>query len=322
MRHEMIESRVSIDDMLGPFDCQLDPYNRWNGWMSPHFPLASARKLSEQTIRLAEEGGYDGWDTIHVIDGRTDGPDTVHIIESDMTREVNEDGDREPLAIAVRVPWGSLDRGAAATISYATPAARKAARRSATKANRIKKRASEKTARVVFVHVRWMYLADELDSANIVEPDRNGLYPIGGWEWTWSCVSWWCPACGNHENWHITQCACGLERPATNLGTATWTAGSVLHDRAPEATSALVDLTHLATICAVFAGEHEIDTADDTGPFDTETLGAADQVLRKALEEATDEDLAAAGWEHVPDPRSDRLYRITFPASRWLAARP
>ncbi|MEU6595285.1 hypothetical protein ABZ923_39845 [Streptomyces sp. NPDC046881] len=316
MRNAMIDTAVCIDDMLGPFECKLDPHNRWNGWMSPHFPLASARKLSERTVYLAEDGGYDGWDTIHVIDGRADGPDTVHIIESDMTREVNEDGDREPLAIAVRVPWGSLDRGAEATISYATPAARKAARRSATRASRLKKRASEKAARVIFVHVRWMYLGDDLGTANIVEPDRDGLYPIGGWEWTWSIASWWCP-CAYHNEWHELECEkCGAsreDRPKTPLAIATALAGQTLRGLVPEATSALVDLTSLGHICQVFAGDTEVDTADDSGPYDTETLGAADTILRQALVE--DDDLTAAGWEHAPDPQSERLYRITFPAA-------
>ncbi|MEH0579082.1 hypothetical protein QBA54_32435 [Streptomyces sp. B21-108] len=74
------------------------------------------------------------------------------------------------------------------------------------------------------------------------------------------------------------------------------------------------NLTDLARVCAVYAGDTEIDTADDTGPFDTETLGAADEALRQALDDAAPTDLEAAGWEHVPDEESARLYRITFPA--------
>ncbi|MET8816686.1 hypothetical protein ABZW47_32420 [Streptomyces sp. NPDC004549] len=81
----------------------------------------------------------------------------------------------------------------------------------------------------------------------------------------------------------------------------------------PEATSALVDLTNLPRVCAVFAGESEIDTADDTGPFDSEALGSADEVLRTAWDEAEAGDLATSGWEHVKDKQSAALYRITFP---------
>ncbi|MEV5930952.1 hypothetical protein ACPCSG_23680 [Streptomyces cellulosae] len=300
----MIETRVCIDDTLGPFDCQLDPANRWNGFLSPLFTLATARKLSAQTLALADECGYDSTETVHVIDGRADSPDTVHVIEGGPSRH-SEDG--ENLAVAVHVPWRSLDGGATATITDATPAARKAAER---------KPAGRGAARAVIVHVRWQYLDEgSTTAAEVIEPSSDGLYCIGGWEWCWGFASWWCPRSNCFVHWH-EDCQCGLTRPATPLGVAAWTAGRILHDRAREATSALVDLTHSATICQVFAGDTEIDTADDTGPFDTETLGQADTVLRAALDDGTPADLAAAGWEHVPDPDSDRVYRITFPASR------
>ncbi|MFF4147166.1 hypothetical protein ACFY0A_38960 [Streptomyces sp. NPDC001698] len=312
MRHQMIASCVSLDDMLGPYDCQLDPTNRWNGWMSPYFTLDVARELSAQTLREADEYGYDCYDTIHVIDGRADSRDTVHILASDIKRNTDddEDGDREPLAVAVRINWGDLDQGAeqATTIAVATRAARKAARR--------RKPNGKGATRTVVVHVRWQWVDEGEAAADVIEPNRDGLYGIGGWEWTWSCEVWWCPRCGGHQDWHETDCLCGLTRPATPLGIATWTAGAVLHDRVPEATSALVDLTNSARVCAVFADEREIDTADDTGPFDTETLGTADQVLRRGFDHVTPADLAAAGWEHVPDKQSAQLYRITFPAAR------
>ncbi|MFF6801104.1 hypothetical protein [Streptomyces sp. NPDC012616] len=313
MRHEMIASRVHLDEFLGPFECQLDPRNRWNGWMSPYFTLDAAHELSAQTIRMAEEDGYDCVDTIHVIDGRADSRDTVHIIQSDVKRSTDDeddDQDPEPLAIAIRINWRDLDKGAeqATAIAVATRAARKAARR--------RKPNGKGETRTVVVHVRWQWVEENHTATNVIEPNRDGLYGIGGWEWTWSSEVWWCPRCGSYEEWHDTECACGLTRPATLLGVATWTAACVLHDRAPEATSALVDLTDLARICAVYAGDTELDMADDTGPFDTETLGKADEVLRRALGNATPADLTAAGWEHVPDPQSDRLYRITFPAAR------
>lgn len=271
----MIDTRVCIDDMLGPFDCKLDPNNRWNGWMSPYFTLDAARELSAQTLRMADEYGYDCTDTIHVIEGRTGSRDTVHIIESDLKRvtdEEDEHDDREPLAIAVRVNWRDLEQGAghAATIAVATPAPRKAARR--------RKPDGKGATRTVVVHIRWQW-ADESDTAaNVIAPNHDDLYGIGGWEWTWSCTVWWCPGCGSHANWHDTECWCGLTRPATDLAVAAWTAGCILHDRAPEATSALVDLS-AARIVAVFADDTEIDTAE--GPLDTETLGSADEALRR-----------------------------------------
>lgn len=106
------------------------------------------------------------------------------------------------------------------------------------------------------------------------------------------------------------------EQPKKGLDAATWKVGRLLRTLAPEATSALVDLTNLARIYAVDAGDTELDMADDTGPFDTETLGAADEALRQTLDDAEPADLAAAGWEPVADDESAHLYRITFPAPR------
>lgn len=37
------------------------------------------------------------------------------------------------------------------------------------------------------------------------------------------------------------------------------------------------------------------------------------EVLRKALDEAVPNDLAASGREHIPDEESAALYRVTFP---------
>ncbi|MFH0245951.1 hypothetical protein ACGRHY_26850 [Streptomyces sp. HK10] len=311
MKHtsQTIATRVCIDDILGPLDCTLDPSNLWNGFMSPHFALEAVHELSAQTLRLAEEDGYDCVDTIHVIEGRADSQDTVHLIEGGGRRHYDEEGDaEEDLAIAVRIPWRSLSRGATATIAPATPQARKAARK--------RKITGRGAARVVVVHIRWQYLDEGSDTAaNVVQPDDEGLYPIGGWEWTWSLASWWC-ACGESSDWHEIQCPCGLTRdaqPNAPLGTAGVEVGKILRAVTPQATSALVDITGLARVCAVFAGDREIDTADDTGPFDTETLGWADEVLRMAMDEAVPEDIAASGWELAPDERSAALYRITFP---------
>ncbi|MFJ7586984.1 hypothetical protein ACIQZO_06235 [Streptomyces sp. NPDC097617] len=310
--YEPIQTRVCIDDTLGPFDCQLDPRNRWNGWLSPHFSLDATRQLSAQTLQMAEDYGHDCVDTIHVIEGRADSADTVHIIDSGKTYEVNDDGDHAPLAIAVRIPWRSLDRGKTATITDLTPAARKAARKS--------KATGRGAARAVVVHIRWMYLEEGVGTAaNIVRPDADGLYPIGGWEWTWHFASWWC-VCGEGMDWHDTDCQCGMTRdanPKTPLGVATWAAGATLRRLAPEATSALVDLhDDFARIISVFAGDTEIDTCDDTGPFDCETLGEADAILRAVLDEEGIGAPDAAGWQLVSDEKSDQLYRITFPAVR------
>ena len=309
--HQMINTRVCIDDTFGPFDCQLDPSHRWNGWLNPHFTLDATREVSAQTLRLADEYGYDTVDTIHVIEGREDSRDTVHIIEGGPSRYREEDaedaGDPAVLAVAVHVPWRTLSRGGDASITDASLQARKAARK--------RKVTGRGASRVVVVHVRWQFLDEGSTTAASVEhADDEGLYSIGGFEWTRPFASWWC-ACGRGADWHETECSCGLTRddqPKAPLGTAAVKVGQILRTLAPEATSALIDLTTLGHVCAVFAGESEIDTADDSGPFDTETLGSADEVLRTALDQAVTGDLSASGWEHVEDEQSAALYRITF----------
>ncbi|MFC7791377.1 hypothetical protein [Streptomyces cinereoruber] len=91
---------------------------------------------------------------------------------------------------------------------------------------------------------------------------------------------------------------------------------ATLRTLVPEATSALVDFASgLARVTDVFAGDAAVDMADDTGPFDTETLGDADEILRKAVDVADCLNDLVKGWEHVPHERTPQLYRIAFPAA-------
>ncbi|MYS32942.1 MULTISPECIES: hypothetical protein [unclassified Streptomyces] len=270
----MIETRVCIDDMLGPFDCKLNPAVRWNGWLSPHFSLAVARQLSAQTIREADEYGYDCVATIHVIEGREDSPDTVHVIEGGPSRHGEDD---ETLAVAVRVNWRQVSRDArsAATVGEATPQARKAARR--------RKPGGRGAHRAVIVHIRWMYLDEGSDTAVSIEaPDDEGLYPIGGWEWTWHLATWWC-LCGEPQHWHEPDCPCGVTRAQMlALKEATPQVGAILRRLAPGATAALIETIDAPRIIAVTEGATELPLGDG-GPYDTETLGEADAALRAAL---------------------------------------
>ncbi|MGY5035145.1 hypothetical protein ACWC9U_30730 [Streptomyces sp. 900116325] len=307
---ETIETRVCIDDMLGPFDCKLNPANRWNGWLSPHFTLDTARELSAQTLRIADEYGYDCADTVHVIDGREDSGDTVHIIEGG-TNPYSED--HEQVAIAVRIRWRNVGRNVttAVTVAHATANDRKAARR--------RKVTGRGARRTVIVKAAWQWLYEgSATAADVIAPGRDGLYGIGGWEWTWHFASWWC-ACGEAMDWHeLRYDNCDLHRdsqpPAPTNQMVAEKVGTILRTLAPEATSALVDVTNMAHVIEVFAGDTEIDTADDTGPFDTETLGEADVVLQQAVNRASRLHDLVSGWEHVPDERSAQLYRVTFPA--------
>ncbi|MEU1180614.1 hypothetical protein ABZ464_23730 [Streptomyces sp. NPDC005820] len=300
----MIDTRVTLDNCVGPYDC------KGTGW-SYRFNLDATRQVSAGTLEMADSYGFSCMETIHVIDGREGGPDTVHVFDSGETYEVNEDGDRAARAVAVRVRWRG--KTPTATPITVTPQVRRAARETKNRT------ASRGAARAVVICVRWQWVGDEGSGAlDVIEPLDDGYYPIGGGEWPWCEVTWDC-ACGYTPDWHETDCLCGLTRdsePKTLLDIATVKAGQTLRTLAPEATSALVDLTSLGHICAVYAGDTEIDTADDTGPYDTETLGAADEILRKALDEAAPADLAASDWEHLPDESSAHVYRITFPDAR------
>ncbi|KQW13540.1 hypothetical protein [Streptomyces sp. Root369] len=299
----MFDTRVTLDSIVGPYDC------KGTGW-SYRFSLDATRQVSAGTLEMADSYGFSCVETIHVIDGHEGAPDTVHIIDSGETFELNEDGDRAARAVAVRVRWRG--KTPTATPIPVTPQARRAARKTK---NRTGGRGA--AARAVVVCVRWQWVDDEGSGAlDVIQPVDDGHYPIGGGEWPWCVVTWAC-VCGDTQDWHESDCLCGLTRdaqPRTLLAKATAEVGRVLRDQEYEATSALVDLTGLPRVQTVLAGEREIDMADDTGPFDTETLGEADEVLRQALGE--DDDLTAAGWEPVPDEESTALYRITFPAIR------
>ncbi|WP_328434557.1 hypothetical protein [Streptomyces sp. NBC_00425] len=293
----MIATRVTLDNIVGPYDAI------GTGW-SYRFTLDATRQVSTGTLEMADSYGFTSMETIHVIDGRQGSPDTVHIIDSGETYEVNEDGDRAARAVAVRVRWRGTTPNA--TLVPVTPQARRAARKTQGKAG------GRGAARAVVVCVRWQWVDEEgSTAADIIKP-VDGHYPIGGREWPWCVVTWAC-ACGYTQDWD-EGCSCGLTRdgqPATPLAAASHKAGEELRTLVPGVTSALVDLTGPPYICAVFAGDVEIDTADDTGPFDSETLGAADTALRAAYDEPG-ADEKAAGWELVPDPKSQHLYRITF----------
>lgn len=301
MRDDMIDTRVTLDGIVGPYDCKQA------GRRSFCFDLDATRQVSAGTLQMAEEYGFSCMETIHVIDGRQGAPDTVHVFDSGETYVVNEWGDRAPRAVAVRVRWRG--QTPTATIGAATREARRAARKTAKHAG------GRGAPRAVVVLISWQWIDGEDTGTEVIDP-VDGLYPIGAWEWPWSVVEWTC-GCGHTQAWHEPVCLCGAtreERPKTPLATAAILAGQTLRRLVPESASAVVDVS-LARIIAVHDAEGvEIETADDAGHFDTETLGEADGILSRALNE--DADLTAAGWEHVPDAQSKTLYRISFPASR------
>ncbi|MEU1853915.1 hypothetical protein ABZ499_32830 [Streptomyces sp. NPDC019990] len=216
-RLRSVETRVCIDDMLGPFDAKVDPHNLWNGFVSPRFTLETARELAAQTQAMAEECGAESVDTVHVIDaGATD-------------------RDGKPLAFVLRVSWMYVEQEGAKQCTL------------------------------------------------IIEPDDEGLYSIGGWEWTWGYVHWWC-LCSEPRAWHVPQCeGCGITRDQSHaLKEAAPNVGEILRTLAPEATAALFTADGPPRIVSVFTGDTELAIGDG-GPFDAETLGAADAALHAAL---------------------------------------
>ncbi|MFJ3249105.1 hypothetical protein [Streptomyces sp. NPDC086782] len=138
----------------------------------------------------------------------------------------------------------------------------------------------------VVLRVSWMYVEEEgaRQSTLIIEPDEEGRYAIGGWEWTWSYATWWC-LCGSGHDWHVPQCfeGCGIARDqALALRQAAPRVGEILRALAPEVTAVLFEADGAPRIVAAVAGGTELNIGDG-GPFDTETLGEADAVLQAAL---------------------------------------
>ncbi|MGW6391183.1 hypothetical protein ACWFR1_11900 [Streptomyces sp. NPDC055103] len=219
-RLRSVDTKVCIDDTLGPLDARVDPTDRWNGHISPRFTLDAARALAAQTQRLAEECGPECVETVHVIDFGT------------------ADNDGRPVAVVLKISW--------------------------------------------------MYLEEEgpTKGTHIIEPDDEGRYNIGGWEWCWDFASWWC-ACGSYQDWHVTECEgwqCGLSREkGTALAGVARKAFSILRRLAPEATEVLVED---GRVVGVLVHGDEINLGDG-GPFDTETLGEADAALRDVIGDDT-----------------------------------
>lgn len=67
-----IDTRVCIDDTLGPYEAKIDPTNRWKGLVCPRFTLDTVRKIAARTQEQAAKDNYESVETIHVIDGGTD----------------------------------------------------------------------------------------------------------------------------------------------------------------------------------------------------------------------------------------------------------
>ncbi|BDH10490.1 DUF2786 domain-containing protein [Streptomyces hygroscopicus] len=88
--------RVTVDG-ANVYDAWVDLSNRWNGWLSPSFPLEEVRRLAEHTQEEMQTGYQI--DTIHVVDGYQ------WAQEDHMTQ-------RRPAAVVLHVRWDYIaDQG-------------------------------------------------------------------------------------------------------------------------------------------------------------------------------------------------------------------
>ncbi|MFI9026329.1 hypothetical protein [Streptomyces sp. NPDC053560] len=167
----------------------------------------------------------------------------------------------------------------------------------------------------VVLHIRWQWVTDDQEgTVNVVQPDADGRYWIGGWEWTWYQVA-------DGPLFYTKNAAFDAWR--ATLTESARLMGEILRTLKPDAISALVDLTGLGRIVSVQGTDVDwpisseadpgADGEDGYGPFDTETLGEADEVLRKALDHGHDPlSLELAGWRPARDIGEPDLVRIVF----------
>ncbi|MFD8774503.1 hypothetical protein [Streptomyces sp. NPDC059916] len=160
----------------------------------------------------------------------------------------------------------------------------------------------------VVLHVRWQWFTEEPTRAtNVVKPDENGRYWIGGWEWCWYEVK--------DGPLFYTQNA-AFQAWTLLLAESARRAGEIIRTQMPDATSALLcleGLGHIASVTGATGWPSDDDGEDGYGPFDTETLGEADEVLRRALDHGDGRtDLEIGGWRPAREIGAPDLHRIVF----------
>lgn len=165
----------------------------------------------------------------------------------------------------------------------------------------------------VVLHIRWSdFTTNRLaDTVNVVKPDAEGLYWIGDSEWTWSQIA------DGPLFYTQNEAFAAWQRVLTETG---FRMGEIVRTQMPQATACLVDLSGLGHIARIEAHGHagwptgtNADGESGYGPFDTETLGEADEVLRQALDQGREAiDLEIGGWRPARDINRPELHRIRF----------
>ncbi|WTW95422.1 hypothetical protein OG216_19465 [Streptomycetaceae bacterium NBC_01309] len=162
----------------------------------------------------------------------------------------------------------------------------------------------------VVLFVRWQYFTESpKDSVNVVVPDADGLYWIGGCEWTWYEVK-------DGPIFYTRKDAFKAWRRV--LLRSGQRIGEILRTRAPHATSCLVDPSLGRIVRVEDVGAWRTFDDDGLDVFDTASLSEADDVLQKALDHGRDPvSLEDAGWRPARDSGRPELHRIHFaPAAK------
>ena len=159
----------------------------------------------------------------------------------------------------------------------------------------------------VVLRVDWRYPADGGGVATtVIEPGDDGRYSIANGEWSWYHV----------EDGRLAAAHRAAEEARTLVLTESVRKVGEILRQAADATGAgvQVDVTGHLRIVSVDLGDHAVwRMEDEDGPFDSETLGVGDEVLRSALTFGAIHDaLGAAGWKNADKSQPD-LYSIEFP---------
>lgn len=155
----------------------------------------------------------------------------------------------------------------------------------------------------VVLHIRWQILDHEpaANAVDVVPPDDDGRYWIGGGEWSWYIVE-------ESHLFYSRQRAFNAWRGMLNATARR--IGEVLRTQMPDVLAAIIDrrgcihgVTDADAIHWVYGGY---------GPFDTETVGEAEELIRRALGFGRNPiDLEMGGWRRALDIAPD-LHRLVF----------
>ncbi|MGC4947737.1 hypothetical protein ACLQ2N_16270 [Streptomyces sp. DT224] len=160
------------------------------------------------------------------------------------------------------------------------------------------------------MRISWLLLAEnDATAVQIIEPDAEGMYAIGGFEWSWYQVDDGPLATAHDAAWKARDRA---------LKESVRRAGELLREDVPDVTAAgvivedgiprLISVATLREIIWKEDGDGESLLGDDA-------IGDATDVLREALEFGrSPEVLQSSGWKRLDNTEGIDAYTIKFPA--------